>query len=160
MTEEAPAYRSSPPRIALVLPGGGARSAYQVGVLKAIAEKIGGDRLAAFTCSGGDSLMTADYMAGHGLTLPQLTQAQHDALRVQLPRTPAWERWGTRATVVRTARSSSVTPRRFAPTTPPPHATFFAPFSFPLGSASSFRAYVFIASRNWPKLSSTYKIGW
>ncbi len=37
MTEEAPAYRSSPPRIALVLPGGGARSAYQVGVLKAIA---------------------------------------------------------------------------------------------------------------------------
>jgi NTE family protein len=36
MSEEAPAYRVKP-RIALLLSGGGARSAYQVGVLKAIA---------------------------------------------------------------------------------------------------------------------------
>lgn len=50
-----------------------------------VAEKIGGDRLAVFTCSGGDGLMTADYMAGHSLTLPQFPQEQHDALRAQLP---------------------------------------------------------------------------
>ena len=37
MTTEASTGRSAGPRIALVLPGGGARSAYQVGVLKAIA---------------------------------------------------------------------------------------------------------------------------
>ncbi len=36
MSEDAPGYRRKP-RIALVLPGGGARSAYQVGVLKAVA---------------------------------------------------------------------------------------------------------------------------
>lgn len=37
MSEDAPAYGARKPRIALVLPGGGARSAYQVGVLQAIA---------------------------------------------------------------------------------------------------------------------------
>lgn len=37
MSDEAPATVARPPRIALVLPGGGARSAYQVGVLQAIA---------------------------------------------------------------------------------------------------------------------------
>ena len=37
MTTPAPGDRAGRPRIALVLPGGGARSAYQVGVLRAIA---------------------------------------------------------------------------------------------------------------------------
>ncbi len=37
MSEEAANYRARAPRTALVLPGGGARSAYQVGVLNAIA---------------------------------------------------------------------------------------------------------------------------
>src|SRR5262245_5336222 len=50
-----------------------------------VAQQVGGDRLAVFTCSGGDSLMTADYMAGHGLTLPQFPPAQHEAIRAQLP---------------------------------------------------------------------------
>ena len=40
-----------------------------------VAQQVGGDRLAVFTCSGGDSLMTADYMAEHGLTLPQFPPA-------------------------------------------------------------------------------------
>lgn len=37
MSEDAPKYQAGRPRVALVLPGGGARSAYQVGVLQAIA---------------------------------------------------------------------------------------------------------------------------
>ncbi len=37
MSENAPKYPLPRPRVALVLPGGGARSAYQVGVLRAIA---------------------------------------------------------------------------------------------------------------------------
>lgn len=50
-----------------------------------VAQQVGGDRLAVFTCSGGDSLMTADYMAEHGLTLPQFPPPQHEAIRAQLP---------------------------------------------------------------------------
>jgi acyl-CoA synthetase (NDP forming) len=50
-----------------------------------VAQQVGGDQLAVFTCSGGDSLMTADYMAGHGLTLSQFPPDQHEAIRAQLP---------------------------------------------------------------------------
>ena len=44
-----------------------------------------GDRLAIFTCSGGDSLMAADHAASIGLKLPELTPAQFASLRQQLP---------------------------------------------------------------------------
>jgi acetate---CoA ligase (ADP-forming) len=44
-----------------------------------------GDRLAIFTCSGGESLMSADRAAALGLTLPELTPAQGVKLRTQLP---------------------------------------------------------------------------
>ena len=44
-----------------------------------------GDRLAIFTCSGGDSLMAADRAAEIGLKLPELTPAQFASLRQQLP---------------------------------------------------------------------------
>jgi acetate---CoA ligase (ADP-forming) len=44
-----------------------------------------GDRLAVFTCSGADNLMTADLAARHGLKLPELTAEQTLALRAQLP---------------------------------------------------------------------------
>ncbi len=44
-----------------------------------------GERLAVFTCSGADNLMTADLAARHGLTLPELSQEQRTSLRAQLP---------------------------------------------------------------------------
>jgi acyl-CoA synthetase (NDP forming) len=44
-----------------------------------------GDRLAIFTCSGGDSLMAADRSADLGLTLPEFSPAQFAALRQRLP---------------------------------------------------------------------------
>ncbi|MEX2202434.1 MAG: acetate--CoA ligase family protein [Dongiaceae bacterium] len=44
-----------------------------------------GDRLAVFTCSGGESLMTADASARDGIKLPQPSPAQHASLREQLP---------------------------------------------------------------------------
>lgn len=50
-----------------------------------VAESLDGDRLAVFTCSGGDSLMAADRMAKLGIGLPQFSEAQHGALRRQLP---------------------------------------------------------------------------
>jgi acyl-CoA synthetase (NDP forming) len=50
-----------------------------------VAQQTGGERLAVFTCSGGDSLMAADYMASHGLNLLQFPPAQREALRAQLP---------------------------------------------------------------------------
>ena len=50
-----------------------------------LAKQLPGDRLAVFTCSGGDSLMAADHAAEIGLNLPQFSPAQHTALRAQLP---------------------------------------------------------------------------
>src|SRR4029077_14798676 len=44
-----------------------------------------GDRLAVFTCSGADNLMTADLAARQGLKLPELSADQTAALRAQLP---------------------------------------------------------------------------
>jgi acyl-CoA synthetase (NDP forming) len=44
-----------------------------------------GDRLAVFTCSGADNLMTADLAARHGVRLPELSAAQTASLRAQLP---------------------------------------------------------------------------
>ncbi len=44
-----------------------------------------GDRLAVFTCSGADNLMTADLAARRGLKLPELSTEQTAALRALLP---------------------------------------------------------------------------
>jgi acyl-CoA synthetase (NDP forming) len=44
-----------------------------------------GDRLAVFTCSGGDSGTVADLAEPLGIALPQPTEAQHRALRALLP---------------------------------------------------------------------------
>src|SRR5690606_31591431 len=44
-----------------------------------------GDRLAVFTCSGGESLVTADISQDQGIQLPPPNKAQHDSLREQLP---------------------------------------------------------------------------
>ncbi|WP_119462454.1 acetate--CoA ligase family protein [Rhodospirillaceae bacterium SYSU D60014] len=44
-----------------------------------------GDRLAIFTCSGGESLMSADRAAALGLALPELAPAQVAKLRTRLP---------------------------------------------------------------------------
>ncbi|HVZ00212.1 MAG TPA: acetate--CoA ligase family protein [Dongiaceae bacterium] len=44
-----------------------------------------GNRLAVFTCSGGDGLMTADIAEAIGLPLPQHSPAQVAELRTQLP---------------------------------------------------------------------------
>jgi len=53
--------------------------------LLAVAGHPPGDRLAVFTCSGGDGLMTADEGAVLGLNLPELSPAQVVSLRQQLP---------------------------------------------------------------------------
>jgi len=44
-----------------------------------------GDRLAVFTCSGADNLMTADLAQRRGLKLPELSPEQTASLRAQLP---------------------------------------------------------------------------
>jgi len=44
-----------------------------------------GNRLVVFTCSGGDSLMTADRAQQVGVALPQFQPATRDAIRAQLP---------------------------------------------------------------------------
>lgn len=44
-----------------------------------------GNRLAVFTCSGGDGLMVADLAATLGVALPQPSPAQRASLRTQLP---------------------------------------------------------------------------
>ncbi len=44
-----------------------------------------GDRLAVFTCSGADNLMTADLAQRRGLKLPELSAEQTASLRAQLP---------------------------------------------------------------------------
>jgi acyl-CoA synthetase (NDP forming) len=44
-----------------------------------------GHKLAVFTCSGGESLMTADIAADEGIELPPPSAAQHSSLREQLP---------------------------------------------------------------------------
>ncbi|MGH6932494.1 MAG: acetate--CoA ligase family protein [Dongiaceae bacterium] len=53
--------------------------------LVSVAPPLNGDRLAIFTCSGGDSLMAADHAADIGLSLPQFSAEQFAALRAQLP---------------------------------------------------------------------------
>ena len=44
-----------------------------------------GNRLAVFTCSGGESALVSDLAARHGIALPQPSRAQHEALRAVLP---------------------------------------------------------------------------
>src|SRR5215470_3070165 len=50
-----------------------------------VAAPPAGDRLVVFTCSGGDSLMSADRAAELGLALPEFSPAQFADLRQQLP---------------------------------------------------------------------------
>ena len=50
-----------------------------------VAAPLAGERLVIFTCSGGDSLMSADRAAELGLALPEFSAAQFADLRQQLP---------------------------------------------------------------------------
>ena len=50
-----------------------------------VAAPLAGERLVVFTCSGGDSLMSADRAAELGLALPEFSAAQSADLRQQLP---------------------------------------------------------------------------
>lgn len=67
MSEDAPRYRARP-RVALVLPGGGARSAYQVGVLQAIAGWCPPGRPLPFSilCGTSAGAINAAVLAAHG----------------------------------------------------------------------------------------------
>ncbi len=67
MREDAPIYRGKP-RVALVLSGGGARSAYQVGVLKAIAGwcAAGAPLPFAILCGTSAGAINAAVLAAHG----------------------------------------------------------------------------------------------
>src|SRR5215813_11466610 len=53
--------------------------------LVSVAAPLAGERLVVFTCSGGDSLMSADRAAELGLALPEYSPAQYADLRRQLP---------------------------------------------------------------------------
>jgi acyl-CoA synthetase (NDP forming) len=53
--------------------------------LLAVAGRPRGERLAIFTCSGGECLLAADYAAALGLALPGFSPEQTAALREQLP---------------------------------------------------------------------------
>ncbi len=53
--------------------------------LVAVSGPPAGDRLAVFTCSGGDSLMAADEAADLNITLPELAPTQAEALSALLP---------------------------------------------------------------------------
>jgi acyl-CoA synthetase (NDP forming) len=53
--------------------------------LLAVAGRPRGERLAVFTCSGGECLITADRAAALGLALPGFSPAQAVALKAQLP---------------------------------------------------------------------------
>ena len=53
--------------------------------LVSVAAPLAGERLVVFTCSGGDSLMSADKAADLGLALPEFSPAQFAVLRQQLP---------------------------------------------------------------------------
>ncbi|HXV25085.1 MAG TPA: acetate--CoA ligase family protein [Alphaproteobacteria bacterium] len=50
-----------------------------------VARPLSSNRLAVFTCSGGDSLMVADAAGPLGIALPQPTPAQEAALQALLP---------------------------------------------------------------------------
>ena len=50
-----------------------------------VAAPSAGERLVVFTCSGGDSLMSADRAAELGLSLPEFSPPQYADLRQQLP---------------------------------------------------------------------------
>ncbi len=68
-----------------------------------------GDRLAVFTCSGADNLMTADLAAKHGFKLPALSAGQIAELKHQLPSFASISNpldyntslWGDRAALVK-----------------------------------------------------------
>jgi len=68
MSEDAPRYGAPGPRIALVLPGGGARSAYQVGVLQAIAGWCPPGRPLPFSilCGTSAGAINAAVLGAHG----------------------------------------------------------------------------------------------
>ena len=77
--------------------------------LAAVAGVPEGSRLAVFTCSGADNLMTADLAARHGFKLPELSAQQVADLRTQLPAFASVSNpldyntslWGDRAALVR-----------------------------------------------------------
>jgi acyl-CoA synthetase (NDP forming) len=50
-----------------------------------VAAPLAGEKLVVFTCSGGDSLMSADRAAELGLVFPEFSPAQFADLRQQLP---------------------------------------------------------------------------
>ena len=68
MSEDAPPHAAARPRIALVLPGGGARSAYQVGVLQAIAGWCPPGRPLPFSilCGTSAGAINAAVLGAHG----------------------------------------------------------------------------------------------
>lgn len=53
--------------------------------LLAVSGVPAGNRLVVFTCSGGDSLMTADRAQQVGVALPQFQPSTYDSIRAQLP---------------------------------------------------------------------------
>lgn len=53
--------------------------------LLSVAGAPAGNRLCAFTCSGGDSLLVADAAARAGVEMPAMTPEQAGAVRAQLP---------------------------------------------------------------------------
>ncbi len=67
MSEQTPTYEAARSRIALVLPGGGARSAYQVGVLQAIAGWCPANRPLPFAvlCGTSAGAINAAVLAAH-----------------------------------------------------------------------------------------------
>jgi len=106
----------SPPRRALVLMGGGARTAYQAGALQALSQLLPDDSPFPFDILVGTSAgaLNASFLAGqasHGVQAFEhladfwLRLRSHAVYR--LPRTPLsqWSRWATALGVTLTARS-------------------------------------------------------
>jgi len=112
----APLSSACPPRKALVLMGGGARTAYQAGALQALAQLLPDDSPFPFDILVGTSAgaLNASFLAGqasHGVQAFQhladfwLRLRSHAVYR--LPRTPLsqWSRWATALGVTLSARS-------------------------------------------------------
>ena len=111
----APRSPDSPPRRALVLMGGGARTAYQAGALQALAQLLPDTKAFPFDILVGTSAgaLNASFLAGQASHGPQAFQHLADfwsQLRshavYRLPRTPLsqWSRWATALGVTLSAR--------------------------------------------------------
>jgi NTE family protein len=112
----APRSPDSPPRRALVLMGGGARTAYQAGALQALAQLLPDSKAFPFDILVGTSAgaLNASFLAGQASHGPQAFQHLADfwsQLRshavYRLPRTPLsqWSRWATALGVTLSART-------------------------------------------------------